>query len=152
MTIGMLFLFGCSVDKDELDGEVSQAYIAMFEKLMEEDSALNSDKQYISIDFTEAEDLTEAEIEEIVHHFEDNYEVDIINATVPELLEREDPATGILEGIVLSVEEVTYESPSDMVIQAQKYRGMDGMIGLEMELMYEEDQWMVSESEIYEMY
>ncbi|GEL78185.1 hypothetical protein [Tenuibacillus multivorans] len=143
----LLLLTSCGTTAQGSDGETnhSGAYIAALEKLMEEDEALNDQKEFIAIDMSHLEELNQTERDDIVKHFEEAYDVEIKVATMDELKEQGhfDEETMMLDGVLLSFDSIDQESNSKFIFEASKYRSGLGAIGLEVIVDHQNDEWKV---------
>lgn len=132
-------------------------YIKIFDDIIERDSGLNGDMDFISIDFnsiigseidTEQKEireilfLTEEEKDYLIEYMK-KYNDNIKTNTYTELKEegRFNEEIGLLDGILIYANEVKKIDDNKYEISLVKYRGVLGAIFPTYELTYENDEW-----------
>lgn len=138
-----LFLTACASDEAIPTEHLADIYLVAFEVLLEEDDALNSDMEFIAIDFSSNDELTSQQKEKILEDLESAYDTEALEATREELEDagRFDPNTKVLDGVVLEIEEVEYKRNGDVYFKGSKYRAGDGAIGIEGIVTDDEGIW-----------
>lgn len=141
-----LLLSACSKPIDPEDHLV-EIYSTAFESIMENDKALNSDAEYISIDMSELTDLTEQNKQEILQYFKDKYEIETMNASFEELNENGlyNPDTVSLDGVLLRLDAVDFVNNHEVLFAGSKYRSGLGAFGCKLIVHFEGDEWRVKE-------
>lgn len=138
-----VFLTACSAAEVEPPEQLEEIYLVAFDVLMAEDTALNSDMEFIAIDFSANDELTSQQKEKILMDLESAYNVETLEATREELEDagRFDPNTKVLDGVVLQLEEVDFKRNGDVYFKGSKYSAGDGAIGMEGIVFYDEGIW-----------
>lgn len=129
--------------------KISELYIALLQKLMKEDEALNHEMQYIAIDFTGFKGdvtsgvLTEKEKEDVISFLE-SYLVEVKQTNLETLMQEEKQHdTGVnLKGILLTANVEKLEEDT-CIIRMQKYRSNLGAILPKYECHYENGIWKI---------
>jgi len=153
--LGLLLttLCGCSLqEKEEETKETSQRvdiFKIAFNSFLDLDKGLNSQMEYIAIDFSPKNDITAEEKEKIMKYLESN-DVPVLEATLEELQKQEemyDEETRALKGILMKITEFTIKE-NEAIIKGSKYRSGKGAIGVECSLIKEGETWKIKESNI----
>ncbi|KJS82230.1 MAG: hypothetical protein JM58_15345 [Peptococcaceae bacterium BICA1-8] len=115
---------------------------------MDLDKGLNGGMKYIAIDFTQLQELTSEEKNNIINSLE-KYDVPVMEATFEELKKQGmyNENTMSIEGVLLNINEV--ERTEDKVtIKGSKYRSGKGAIGVESYLIKKTEIWELKEAKI----
>jgi hypothetical protein len=140
-------------DKKQQDinikGSLVDVYSGALDSFMPLDEGLNGDMKFIAIACSTLKYLQADQRDSVLKNFE-KYKVKIIDASLEELknmgLFNEKQLS--LEGILLSVKEITILSDEKIVIEGSKYRSGDGAIGVKCTLNYKDGKWKVDKADI----
>ncbi len=94
--------------------------------------------------------LSKQEKEEVLGYFKEKYKIDVMEATFEELKEKGlyNPDTMVLEGVLLSIEEVEFKFNNNIFFKGSKYRAGDGAIGVEVTVYSKDENWQIKESKM----
>lgn len=145
----MLLLSACNVGPNPKE-HLSEIYTLALDVFMEEDAALNSDMAFIAIDMSNFNELADDDKEAILNYFEDKYDVEVMDATFEELQEMGlfDQDEMVLDGVLLSLETVTFKFNNHIFFEGSKYRSALGAVGGEVTVHYKNNEWKVKESKM----
>ena len=129
---------------------LGEIYSVALDSIMEQDEALNSDMRYIAIDMSNFEEVDENAEKEILSHFKEKYNVDVIAATFEQLKEKGlyDPDKMSLDGVLLRIERVDFKFNNNIFFEGSKYRSGLGSIGVEGTVHYKDNEWKLKESKM----
>ncbi|MGG3916382.1 peptide ABC transporter substrate-binding protein [Rossellomorea vietnamensis] len=149
LLIFTIFLTACSGGENPKD-HLGEIYTIALDALMEEDKALNSDMTFIAIDMSHLDGVDEKQKKAIIRHFEDQYKVEVMDATMDELEEKGyyNPDTNALEGLLLQIEKVDFTFNDHVLIEGSKFKSGIGAVGLRIEVEYEDGEWQLKKSEL----
>src|SRR5699024_7493486 len=123
---------------------IGEGFKVALDSIMEYDEALNTDMEFIAINISAYEDLSENDEEEISSYFADKYEIDvtITSDTVQELKETDvyDTDTNTLKGIFLSINEVEFKDEENVLFKGSKFRSNTSGYELEFTVHYEDNE------------
>ena len=145
--VGLLSACNSNTELKESKEPLVEIYSIALDTIMAEDGALNSDMEFIAIDMSNFEDLDESDKEEILSYFKKKYKVSVMDATFEQLKEKGlyNFSTMALDGVLLRIEKVDFESNNEIVFQGSKYRASEGAIGIEFRVHYKDDKWEAKE-------
>ncbi|MGG4166295.1 peptide ABC transporter substrate-binding protein [Rossellomorea vietnamensis] len=148
LLIFTITLTACSGGENPKD-HLGEIYTIALDALMEEDKALNSDMTFIAIDMN-LDGVDEEQKKTLLHHFKDQYKVEVMDATMDELEEKGyyNPDTNALEGVLLRIEKVDFTFNDHVLIEGSKFKSGIGAIGVMIEVEYEDGKWHLKESEL----
>ncbi len=136
-----VFAVACTQSEDDVDK--IGAYTTVIDKLYEEDTALNSDIEYIAIDTSLIINLDDEEKAELLKELED-YGFTVLDMTMEELKEEgyvED--LYFEEGILFEIEDEPMVGNS-ITMDISKWRSGLGAIGYDgMVVKYENEKWEI---------
>jgi len=138
----IIVVFTVACTQEEAEDKVG-AYTTAIEKLYEEDSALNSDIQYIAIDTSTIVNLDDEEKDALLEELED-YGYTVLDRTMDEL-EEEGYVKDLYfeEGIFFEIEDEEIKGNS-ITMDISKWRSGLGAIGYDgMIVIYTDDQWEI---------
>ena len=142
--VGLLSACNTSEPKESL----VEIYSIALDTIM--DGALNSDDEFIAIDMSNFENFDESDKEDILSYFKKKYKVDVMDATFEQLQKKGlyNFDTMALDGVLLKIEKVDFESNNEIVFSGSKYRASEDAIGLKIRVHYKDDKWEVKEVEM----
>ncbi len=103
--------------------------------------------EYIAIDTSNFEDTEEEDIIKILSYFEEKYSIEVLEATLEHLKEKEhyDSETKVLNGVLLRIDKIQPESDEAVLFEGSKYRSGDGAVGVQGSIYFEDNQWKSKE-------
>ncbi|WHY77266.1 peptide ABC transporter substrate-binding protein [Neobacillus sp. WH10] len=142
-----LILSACKIGvnpKEHLGG----IYSIALDSIMEKDEALSNGMEFIAIDMSNFDELSEKDRKEIINFFKEKYKVDVMDATFEELEEKGyyNPVTLALDGVLLRIEKVDFKLNNDVFFEGSKYRSGKGAVGVESTVYYKDDKWQIKDS------
>lgn len=128
----------------------AQLAIAALEALMGEQAALQHDMEYIAICVKSLPDVTEADLQQIVDHFTQQYGVETINETVQGCYDRGlgDRGRFSLDGVAIYIGRVHYLTDSEALLSCVKYRSGRASVGVDVQLERTADGWQVQDTSV----
>jgi len=142
LLILVIVVFTVACTQEEADDKVG-AYKTVIEKLYEEDSALNSEIQYIAIDTSTIVNLDDEEKNALLEELE-NYGFTVLDMTMAEL-EEEGYVKDLYfeEGIFFEIKDEAIKGNS-ITMDVSKWRSGLGAIGYDgMVVTYMDGQWEI---------
>lgn len=141
------FLVACSEGTKSKENLGEIVRIAL-NSIMEMDQALNHDITFIAIDMRSFSDLDDQDKADIVTDFKEKYNMEVMEATFEELEEKGlyNLDTLALDGVLLSIEKITYKSSKTIILDGVKFRSGKGAIGVECTVHYVDGNWKIKES------
>ncbi len=141
-------MIGCQSEKTE--ASLSDLYIQVFQELIETDSELNGDLEFIAVDFDSIQGLTDDDKDQINEYLAKEFEVDVKNASLQNLKEQglyDEENLAIIHGVLLKID--TYEENTEKLIKlsASKYKSGKGAAGMQFTFELNGDQWELIDSE-----
>jgi hypothetical protein len=116
--------------------------------LMDRDPALNSNIEFVAIDFNVIKDLSKEDKNNVIDYFKkDN--IEIKEASLEDLEELglfDDEQHSIKDGILLKINEFKEYTKKSIVLEASKYRSGTGAIGVEYSFKEESGKWILIKS------
>ena len=132
-----------------IKGSLVDVYSMALDSFMPLDEGLNGDMKFIAIAGNTLKYLQADKRNVVLKNFE-KYKVKVMDASLEELKK-----VGLfnekqlyLEGVLLSVKDVTIVSDEEIVVEGSKYRSGDGAIGVKCTLKYKNGNWMVDKADI----
>jgi hypothetical protein len=143
----MLSACNYGINPKEHLGEI---YSVALNSIMEQDEALSSDMEFIAIDMSNFDDVNENDKKEIINYFSEKYKIEVIDATLDELKEKGlyNPATSVLNGVLLRLDKVELNFNNKVFFEGSKYRSGLGAVGVKVTVHYEDDNWKVKETKM----
>lgn len=142
-----LVLVSCTngVKSKEHLGEI---YSIALDSLMETDTALNSEMEFVAIDMSNFNNLNEQDKAEILSYFTEKYKVDAMDVTFEELKEKGlyNQETMSLDGVLLTIEKVDFKLNNNVFFEGSKYRSGIGAIGVETTVHYKGGKWKIKKA------
>ncbi len=129
------------------DQGAGDAYLAVFDWLWENDTALNSEIKYLSIDLTELPEQDAEALLPLMEAFCEEQELELLTKDFKQL-----EAEGYLDqlyfpdGVLIAFSEIEKEA-SRMRVSARKWRSGLGAIGADFEITKQEGIWQISSME-----
>lgn len=132
-----------------IKGNLVDVYSVALDSFMPLDEGLNGDMKYISIAGNTLKYLQPYERKEVMKNLE-KYKVKVLDASFEELKKMDlfNEKQLYLEGILLSVKDVTIVSDEEIIVEGSKYRSGDGAIGVKCTLKYKNGNWKVDKADI----
>jgi hypothetical protein len=130
------------VESKEHLGEI---YIIALDSMMEIDTALNSEIEFVAIDMSNFKDLNNQDKEEILSYFREKYKVNAMDATMEELQEKGlyNQETMSLKGVLLSIGKVNFKLNDNVFFEGSKYHSSLGAVGVEITVYYKAGKWQI---------
>lgn len=141
-----ILLSACSTESDPKE-HLTEIYGTVFESMMENDKALNSNAEFISIDMNNLSDLTEQNKQDILIYLKDKYKIETMNVSFEELKEKGmyNPETMSLNGVLLRIEKVVFVNNYEVLFEGSKYRSGLGAFGCKIIVHFENDEWKIKD-------
>ncbi len=124
--------------------DIAKMYATALDALISIDEALNHEMEYIAIDTTTLENVTDKDIEDILSYFANKYNVEVRADSVQGCYDKRlgNKEKLYLNGIVLEVEDENKKVlGSKITLNCSKYRSGLGVIGVEVKLEKSNDEW-----------
>ena len=141
--VGLLSACNSSTEPKE---SLVEIYSIALDTIM--DGALNSDDEFIAIDMSNFENFDESDKEDILSYFKKKYKVDVMDATFEQLRKKGLYNFDTMDGVLLRIEKVDFESNNEIVFSGYKYRASEDAIGLKIRVHYKDNKWEVKEVEM----
>lgn len=123
------------------------AYKVMIDDIYQEDSALNDQISIIAFDTLDWTNLSNAEIEILISILEEEYKMDIVEATRDELYEMgliDKEGLYFKDGIMIELTDIQYNDKSnELTATISKWRSGDGAIGWDVKAIYIDNKWSI---------
>jgi hypothetical protein len=144
-----LILAACN-NGTEPKEHLGEIYSVALDSIMEQDEALSSDMEYIAIDMSNFEEVDESDKEEILSYFKEKYKIEVMDATLEQLKEKElyNPDTLVLDGVLLRIEKVDFKVNNNIFFEGSKYRSGDGAVGVEVTVHNKDNKWESKETKM----
>ncbi|TQR19487.1 peptide ABC transporter substrate-binding protein [Psychrobacillus vulpis] len=147
-----VFLISACSNGESIKVHLEEAYRLALDSIIDLDPGLNGDMEFIAIDMSNFNDLSEEEKEDILSFFQTKYRVEVMDATLEELQDKglynTDSDTHALYGILLNLEKVDFQTNHTINFEGSKYRSKLGAVGVEITVQYKEGQWEITDSHI----
>lgn len=132
-----------------IKGSLVDVYSKALDSFMPLDEGLNGDMKFIAIEGSTLKYLQADKRNEVLKNFE-KYKVKVMIASLDELKKMGlfNEKQLYLEGLLLSVKDVTIVSDEEIVVEGSKYRSGDGAIGVKCTLKYKNGNWKVDKADI----
>jgi hypothetical protein len=125
----------------------AEIYKTTLESYLQQDTALNQNIDFIAIDLSAIDYISEADKQVIFAWFESRY-APVINTDLAGLKTKDlfdEKAMYIPRGVLLSITNVS-ESNKEIIIEGMKYCGGDGANGFETKWQLKNDSWVFIET------
>lgn len=132
-----------------IKGSLVDVYSVALDSFMPLDEGINGDMKFIAIEGNTLKYLQTDKRNNVLKNFE-KYKVKVMDASLEELKKMGlfNEKQLYLEGILLSVEDITILSDKEIVVEGSKYRSGDGAIGVKCTLKYQNGNWEVDKAGI----
>lgn len=142
----MTLLLSACINNIDPKNHLDEIYSIALDSIMEVDPGLNSEMDFIAIDFTKIDRLKEATKKTILEYIKKKYKLDVMEATFEELKEQGfyNPDTSSLDGVLLRVEEVEFRMNDEVFFEGTKFRSGLGAIGIE-GIVHFKEKWQIKE-------
>ncbi|MDL4839450.1 peptide ABC transporter substrate-binding protein [Aquibacillus rhizosphaerae] len=153
--ITTLFLFivlGCNSKTINPKEHLEEIYSVTLNSIMEKDKGLDDDIEFLAIDMSNfdelnAQPLTVEEQEGIIGFFEENYKIEVMNASFEDLMEKGlyNSKTMVLNGVLLEIEKVDFVNDTEFLFEGSKTRVGNGAIGVKGIVHLIDGKWIIKD-------
>lgn len=146
LVILSLLLSACNVGIEPKE-HLGEIYSIALDSIMEQDEGLSSDMEFIAIDMSNFEEVTDIDKEEILNYFKEKYKIEVMDATFEQLKGKGlyNPETLSLDGVLLRIEKVEFKSNNNIFFEGSKYRSGKGAVGVEVTVHHKDNKWKSKE-------
>lgn len=146
LVILSLLLSACNVGIEPKE-HLGEIYSVALDSIMEQDEGLSSDMEFIAIDMSNFEEVTDIDKEEILNYFKEKYKIEVMDATFEQLKGKGlyNPETLSLDGVLLRIEKVEFKSNNNIFFEGSKYRSGKGAVGVEVTVHHKDNKWKSKE-------
>lgn len=144
----MTFLLTACSNGENSKDHLGEIYTIVLDSIMEKDTALSRNMEFIAIDMSNFEEINKEQKKEILNFFKDKYNVKTLDATFEELEEKGyyNPITLALDGVLLRIESVDFKFNNNILFEGSKFKSGKGAIGVECIIHFKNGEWQIKES------
>jgi hypothetical protein len=145
------FMFAGCIKVTAENKNPGDMYCTVFDSFMTAiDPSINGSIKFIAIDMTAASNLAEKDKQAIIDYMKKKYKVDVTFDSLQSLEKKGlyNKEKNYIDGILLSVADVTKKSENDFEINGQKFRASNRNSNIKCNLEYVNGKWSAKSSEV----